>query len=97
MFKFDQVKSLRLPAQSKKKFYVVDTADPQRAGVSFTYNLKTLRSSSPQIFQQIDINLRQARKKKNAYDPLNSFKIAKSGRYVYSKRNLLTSFTKIKI
>lgn len=96
-FKFLQVKNAKLPAQSKRQFYVADIPDPLRAGVFAPKGVKKLISSNPKVFRQIDIDLARARRNIRAYDPLNSFKIAKSGRYTYSSKNLLNSYAKIKI
>ena len=95
--KFDQFKSQRLPSYAKRKFFVASPADPFRAGVFAPKGVKELRSSSPKIFRQIDINLARARRNKRAFDPLNAFKIAKSGKYVYSSKNLLGKFSKFRI
>jgi hypothetical protein len=91
------VKRQRLPGKAERKYYVADIADPQRAGVFAPKGVKKLISSSPKIFKQIDVNLAKSRRSKKAFDPLTGFKIAPSGKYVYSSKNLLGKFTKFKI
>lgn len=94
---FKQVKRQRLPGQAKRKVFVADIADPMRAGVFAPKGVKKLISSSPKIFKQIDVNLAKSRRSKKAFDPLTGFKIAKSGRYVYTKKNQLGSWSNFKI
>lgn len=96
-FKFDQIKSRKLPSASKRKFFIADVADPQRAGVFAPKGVKKLISSDPIIFKKIDVNLAKARRKKKAFDPLAGLKISKDGKYTYSAKNLLGSYTKFKI
>jgi hypothetical protein len=94
---FKQIKSQRLSSKAERKYFVADIADPQRVGVFAPKGVKKLISSSPKIFKQIDVNLTKARKKRGAFDPLTGMKIAPSGKYVYSSKNLLGKFSKIKI